>query len=156
MAFNWLLPLRIAQAVFTIIVLGLVSFVSNWWTNHWFADSPAEVNFLIFTSVWTLLALGYLLLAPWKFPAAAHKYAVLAVEALTMLFWFAGFIAIAVWLDNRVCFGTVCDSARAATAFAAFEWAIFFGTVTLAALHVWRTRSTAEKGPAPEMQTQNA
>ncbi|KAK8169368.1 marvel domain-containing protein [Phyllosticta citrichinensis] len=156
MAFNWLLPLRIAQAVFTIIVLGLVSFVSNWWTNHWFATSPAEINFLIFTSVWTLLVLGYLLIAPWKFPAAAHKFAVLAVEALTMLFWFAGFIAVAVWLDNRVCFGTVCDSARAATAFAAFQWAIFVGTMTLAALHVWHTRSTAEKGPAPEMQAQNA
>lgn len=66
--------------------------------------------------------LAYLIIAPWKVPVAANKYAILAVEALTMLFWFAGFIAIAVWLDNRVCFGTVCDSARAATAFAAFEW----------------------------------
>lgn len=64
----------------------------------------------------------YLVVAPARFPAAAHKFAILGVEALTMLFWFAGFIALAVWLDDRVCFGSVCASAKAATVFAAFEW----------------------------------
>lgn len=96
--------------------------VCNWWTSHWLAASPAEVNYLIFVSVWTILALAYLIVAPARFPAAAHKFLILIVEALTMIFWFAGFIALAVWLTNRVCFGSVCASARAATVFSAFEW----------------------------------
>lgn len=96
--------------------------MATWWSGHWYDWSPSQVNFLVFTSVWTLLALAYLVIAPWKFPTAAHKYAVLAVEALTMLFWFAGFIALAVFLTDRPCYGTVCNDAKALTVFAAFEW----------------------------------
>lgn len=96
--------------------------VANWWSGYWHAYSPSEVNFLIFASVWTLLALIYLILAPWRFPTFAHMFAILAVEALTMLFWFAGFVALAVFLGDRVCFGSVCSCAKAATVFAAFEW----------------------------------
>jgi len=62
------------------------------------------------------------MLAPMRFPRFAHRFAILAVEALTMLFWFAGFIALAVFLAGRVCYGSVCGSAKAATVFAAFEW----------------------------------
>lgn len=96
--------------------------VADWWSKYWHAYSPSEINFLIFASVWSLLALVYLILSPWKFPTAAHKFGILAAEALTMLFWFAGFIALAVFLTDRVCVGRVCDSAKAATVFAAFEW----------------------------------
>ncbi len=86
-------------------------------------DSPSQNNFLIFTSLWTLLALIYLTLSPWLFPRAAHKFAILAIEALTMLFWFAGFIALAVFLSRLLtCGGNACRSARAACVFAAFEW----------------------------------
>lgn len=79
---------------------------------------------MLFTSVWTILTLVYLIIAPWKMPnhPAAHKFVILAAEALAMLFWFAGFIALAVFLTDRLCFGRVCDAAKAATAFGAFEW----------------------------------
>lgn len=56
------------------------------------------------------------------FAAAAHKFGILAAEALTMLFWFAGFIAMAVWLTDRLCYGSICNAAKAATVFAAFTW----------------------------------
>jgi len=82
------------------------------------------VNFLIFTSVWTLLAVAYLAITPGRFPTAAHKYGILAAEVLTMLFWFAGFIALAVLLTDIGC-GTrrgVCAAATAGDVFAAFEW----------------------------------
>jgi len=46
----------------------------------------------------------------------------LGVETLTMLFWFAGFVALAVFLGDRVCFGHVCSAAKAAAVFGAFEW----------------------------------
>jgi len=98
--------------------------VANWWSGYWHHGAPSEVGFLVFTSVWTLLALLYLGLAPMFFAAAAHKFGILAAEALTMLFWFAGFIAMAVWLTDRLCYGSICNAAKAATVFAAFEWSV--------------------------------
>ena len=85
--------------------------------------SPSQVNFLVFTSVWTLLATAYLALTPIYMPRAAHKFVILAIEAVTMIFWFAGFIALAVFLSGlNLCLGNVCRSAEAATVFGAFEW----------------------------------
>jgi len=86
--------------------------------------SPSQINFLLFDAVWTLLALLYLTLVPWRFSdtRAHHKFAILGVEVLTMLFWFAGFVALAVFLSDRVCFGHVCSAAKAAAVFGAFEW----------------------------------
>ncbi|KAI9691947.1 MAG: hypothetical protein M1820_009655 [Bogoriella megaspora] len=124
MAILWTLPARITQVVFAIIVLGLTAYVANWWNRWYHHMSPSEINFLIFSSVWSLLALAYLVLAPWRFPDAAHKFAVLAVEGVTMIFWFAGFVSAAVFLSNRACYGRVCNVAKAGTAFAAFEWPV--------------------------------
>jgi hypothetical protein len=40
-----------------------------------------------------------------------------------MLFWFAGFIALAVFISNLLfCRGDVCRAAQAATVFGALEW----------------------------------
>lgn len=98
--------------------------VANWWSGYWHDTSPSQVNYLIFCSVWTILALGYLIVVPWRFSetVAHQKFAILGVEAVTMIFWFAGFIALAVFLADRVCFGHVCSAAKAAAVFAAFEW----------------------------------
>lgn len=98
--------------------------VANWWHTNWYASSLSQVNFLVFTSVWTLLALVYLVVVPWRFSdtVAHHKFAILAAEAVTMLFWFAGFIALAVFLTDRVCYGIVCGAVIAGNVFAAFEW----------------------------------
>jgi hypothetical protein len=96
--------------------------VAHWWTGYWRLFSPSEIKYLIFASVWTLLAVLYLALAPLKFPRFAHTYAILAVDAVTMIFWFAGFIALAVFLGDRVCYGNVCNCAKTAAVFAAFEW----------------------------------
>ena len=93
--------------------------------------SPGEVNFAIFSSVWTILALIYLIVVPWRFSEtkASHKYAILSVEAVTMIFWFAAFLALAVFLGDRICFGSVCSAAKAATVFSAFEWYVPQSTV---------------------------
>ena len=98
--------------------------VAHWWSNYWHAISPGQVNILIFDAVWTMLALAYLVIVPWRFSEtrAHHKFAILAAEAITMIFWFAGFLALAVFLGNRVCFGHVCSAAKAAAVFGAFEW----------------------------------
>jgi hypothetical protein len=60
----------------------------------------------------------------------------LALEGLTMLYWFGGFVALAVFLSDRICFGTVCDVARASTAISAVNWLVWtvtfgFGVFTM-------------------------
>ena len=100
-------------------------------------DSPSEINFLIFVAIWTLLVLAFLLLAPKFFPKAAHNLVILALELITMIFWFAGFVALAVDVGAYGCdvledirgdeideCQTADASAKAACAFAAFTWLV--------------------------------
>ncbi|KAI5367920.1 Putative Marvel domain-containing protein [Septoria linicola] len=155
-----ILGIRVAQAICALIVLGLSAYVADWWRsayNYLDVGSPSQVNFLIFCAVWALLALIYLILVPWKFATSVlhHKFAILGVEAVTMLFWFAGFIALAVFMTGRGCIGSVCQSARAAVVFAAFSWVLWAATTALATLHVLRNRGTAasRKGD-PNLQVQ--
>lgn len=100
--------------------------VSSWWTTHWRQSSPSEVNFLIFTPAWSLLALIPLLLIPLRFShllnTPAGRYGLFALESLTMLYWFTGFVALSVFLSDRICFGMVCDIARASAGVSAFSW----------------------------------
>ena len=64
----------------------------------------------------------YLSLTSWKLERFAHPWIIAGVESLTMLFWFAGFIAAAVFVTHlNLCAGHGCSSAKAATVFAAFE-----------------------------------
>ncbi|KAH6718279.1 membrane-associating domain-containing protein [Leptodontidium sp. 2 PMI_412] len=158
MGFNYailILPIRVVQAVFALIVLGTLAYTAN----KTF-DSPSEVNFLIFASIWTLLALVYLLLAPAKFPEFAHKFAILGVEAVTMIFWFAGFIALSDLLGDWECgssFGRqikICRTSIAGDVFAAFEWVLFAITTGIAALHAWKNKgeTTVKQDPVAEAQ----
>ena len=79
---------------------------------------------MLFCSVWTLLAVAYLVLTPSRFPQAAHKYAILGVEAITMIFWFAAWVAVAsLWGDLRCgSRGGTCGAGTAAIVFSAFIW----------------------------------
>jgi Membrane-associating domain len=98
--------------------------VASWYNNNTLYSSPDRVDFLIFVGIWTaLLVIPFLTLTPRYFPKIAHPFAILAIEAVTMIFWFAGFIAHAVFLTSLLhCNGNVCRSAQAATVFGAFEW----------------------------------
>lgn len=107
-----------ALAVLSIIELGLTAYVAN--ATNGFIDSN---NFLVFCSVWSLLVLAYLLLAP-RFapPPFFHRLAPPAVLAVTTLFWFAGAIAAAAYLGAPRCHNSVCSSLQAAIAFGFFIW----------------------------------
>jgi len=98
--------------------------VASWWNRYTVYASPDRVNFLIFVGIWTaLLVIPFLTLSPRFFPKIAHPFAILAIEAVTMIFWFAGFIAHAVFVTQLLyCRGNVCRCAQAATVFGAFEW----------------------------------
>ena len=65
----------------------------------------------------------YLLVAPMKFPRMAPVLAVLAFDAITMLFWFAAFVALAVWKsDLSLPKGRLYHTLVAGIVFGAFEW----------------------------------
>jgi len=142
MAFAFTLPIRIVQGVLALLDLILLSYSANRWNAGWRYASPSEVNFLIFCSVWTLLAVAYLVIAPTRFPNTAHKFAILGVEAVTMIFWFAGWVALAVLLGEIGTRGySAAQAAAAGTAFGAIEFLLFAATTIMAALHVHRTRN---------------
>jgi hypothetical protein len=70
---------------------------------------------------------------------ATHPWATLAVEAVTTLFFFAGFIAMSVFLSKLLfCRGSVCSAARADAVFAAFAWLSWSATTVLVALETFR------------------
>jgi hypothetical protein len=161
MEFGFLIyPIRALQALFSIIVLSVLSYgtqspplplplpflspspsspppslipfpASHSWTSqlNW---TPSRISFLIFASAWTLLALLYLVLVPRFSKAEIHRHGLLVIESLTTIFWFAGFIALAVFLgDGRSCDGSwgPCRAAEAGDVFAAFEWYVVGGLV---------------------------
>ncbi|KAF4630272.1 hypothetical protein G7Y89_g7863 [Cudoniella acicularis] len=134
----FIFPLRIAQVIFAIIVLGIMAYVVNWFNTYAFflfaSSSPSQANFLLFTSIWTLLVLVYLIIAPVRFQSFAHKYAILGVES---------------GLD-------VCGASEAGVAFSAFEWLLFLISTAMAAMHCWNTKdsSNTTHGPAIEVQHQ--
>ncbi|KAF2750125.1 hypothetical protein M011DRAFT_396754 [Sporormia fimetaria CBS 119925] len=147
----FILPLRGVQALFSIIVLGLTAYLVDD-ARHWWWSSPDSVDFLLFTSVWTLLVVAYLVLVPSRFPQFAHKYAILAVEAVTMIFWFAGWVAVAaLWGDTRCRHSTWCSCGIAAIIFGALTWLTFVATTVFAGLHVRRT-ARSDTAPPPQMQ----
>ncbi|KAH8811182.1 membrane-associating domain-containing protein [Xylogone sp. PMI_703] len=136
---RWIFPVRVVQAVFDIIILGLMAYIVNDWA--WGTWSPSQANFMLFCSVWTILALVYLVFAPIHFPTTAHKLGIFAAEFVTMVFWFAGFIALAVLLNDVAC-GTrwgPCRAGIAACVFGGLEWLLFAATTIMSGLHVWRT-----------------
>lgn len=84
---------------------------------------------MLFTTIWTIFpALTYLVLAPRFLPLSANNKIIhLAMDAITALFWFAGFIALAAWYgDHDYCLGSFCGVVVATCVFGAFEWYVVF------------------------------
>ncbi|KAJ6540294.1 membrane-associating domain-containing protein [Mycena capillaripes] len=127
--------LRVAQALLALGVLITTAFIANQYDMGG-GGSPSQVNFLLFASVWTLvLALPYLTFSYRYFPDAAHKFGIFAAEFVTMIFWFGGFIALAVFTTIFLgCSAPVCGAAQAATTLAAFEWVLFMTRSACASL----------------------
>lgn len=127
---NLILPLRIAQAILALIVLGLAGYCVDALGHY------PEAAFLVFTSVWSFLVLAYLLVTPMYYPEMHNRWVVVGSEGVTMIFWFAGFIAIAdtTSASRFKCFGEGCrvlSCAKAAAAMGAFAWIAWSATLAL-------------------------
>ncbi|MCJ1370772.1 hypothetical protein MMC20_001985 [Loxospora ochrophaea] len=135
-----------AAAVFAIIEIGLTAKAISFFEGCSALDDDfgfigdvcftfPQARFLLFTSLWTLLVVIYLFLSL-KIVALANKIVLLALLTLTTLFWFAGFIAMAVWDGANVgsCTAGICSDVVAAAVFGAFEWLIFLASDALTAM----------------------
>jgi hypothetical protein len=85
---------------------------------------PSQISFLIFVSIWSLLVVGWQILTPRYAEKLAHKFVILALDAVTAIFWFAGFIALSVATPALPEFYVYSDyrTQQAACAFGAFAW----------------------------------
>ncbi|RDL38271.1 Uncharacterized protein BP5553_02611 [Venustampulla echinocandica] len=157
MKLDFMLPVRVAQGVFAFVIIVLSSYVAHWYDAEILIASPSQVNFLIFLPLFSMISIAYLVLAPILMPRASHPFVHLAVEAVNTLFYFAGFIALAVFISKLVfCRGTVCGAARAASAFAGFSWLLWTGTTALVILKMMKggpSKSNNEKANHPMSQS---
>jgi hypothetical protein len=133
-----------SSLVFSIIELGLAGYVVSAWSgSHRVAyydpfgggysyenvdvSTPAILDFLIFTAVWTMLVTGAALLLPWFFTRKGFSSKLnmilgivfTAVFFLTMVFWLASFADITSYLGGGT---STSDYLNAIIAFAVLLW----------------------------------
>lgn len=144
-------PARALQAVFAITTLAINGYVSHWYFAHTHPSiCPNAPLFLLFVSSFTLLALPYLFFNPplsithanrSSNPKYFNKWVVLALDSIICIFWFAGWLDLAVFRGNLIlCGGHVCGFMAWGAGIGAVGWLAFVATTVLATLHVIRTR----------------
>jgi len=152
MAFGVLLPIRIAQGIFSIVVMGLSAYVAHWYDNDTLTASPSQINFLIFVPLFSFVSLVYLELSPRFLAKASHPIIHLSISLLTTLFYFAGFVALSVFLGKLLfCRGNVCAAARADAAFAAFSWMLWTASTALLAIEMFRSSGSSSSNGEKRM-----
>lgn len=140
----WIFILRIIQAIFNVIVLGLAANAAD----YYYLDG---YGMAIFTFIWTLLFLLYIFLTPRFFPRFYYFWGHIAFEATVWVFWLVTFALLAhytrawsgIGYGYRWWGGGLVDSTRAATAFAVLNWVLF--SVTLGAT-IFLSRSATVDG----------
>lgn len=121
---------HIVAAVLSLVELGLTAYIvsvydGTYYSGYYYNNnaSPDRVNFMLFNAVWSLLVLAYVGLTPLYLKSIFHRLAAMALVAITMIFWFAGAVALAVWVGMPRCYGNnFCQSLQAAVAFGFFLW----------------------------------
>ena len=108
--------------------------VTAWYHAHTVnSNAPASVLFTLTAAVLTLLALPYLFFNP-ALSVTHHgknsgryfnKYAVLTIDSILMMLWFAAFIDLAVFQHRLLlCGGHVCQVMAGGSAVGAISWLV--------------------------------
>lgn len=135
MAYGFVPIVHLVAVVLSIIELGLTAFDVSVFHGYFYNDgvyydgdsSPSQLNFMLFNSIWSLAVLAYIGITPLFMAHFFYKLASLALESITMLFWFAGSIAVAIWLGVPNCGGdTSCGAFQAAVVFGFFLWYVLY------------------------------
>lgn len=127
-----ILGIRAAQLSFAFIVMGLTAYVAHWYNVDTMTTSPSQINWLLAVSLFTIISVLYLELTPRFLPRFSHPLVALGLETGNALFYFSGFIALAVFMSRLLfCRGSVCHSAQAAIAFGAMEFLLWTASAAL-------------------------
>ncbi|OTA57292.1 hypothetical protein K449DRAFT_437571 [Hypoxylon sp. EC38] len=127
-----ILGIRAAQLVFAIIVMALTAYVAHWYNVDTLTSSPSQINWLLAVSIFTIVSVAYLELTPRFVPRLSHQMVAVGIEATNAVFYFSGFIALAVFMSRLLfCRGSVCGAARASIAFGAFEFLLWTASLII-------------------------
>ncbi|CAK7233169.1 hypothetical protein SCUCBS95973_008503 [Sporothrix curviconia] len=142
MAYGFVGIVHIAAIVFAVVELGLTAYCVSVWDRAYTNSSPSILNFMLFNAIWSILVLLYIGVTPLYFTRVFHRLASLALEWITMIFWFAGSIALAVDFGGPYNCGNdhYCGSIEAAIAFGFFLWALFCVLVVVDTIESLRSR----------------
>lgn len=106
----------------------------NWYKTITSQEPPSSISFILFAAVFSILSILGLEVCPKVAPGLSHPYASLAVEALNTVFYFAGFITVAVFLGSLTfCVGTVCTASRVDSAIAAAAFCAWIASTIITA-----------------------
>lgn len=115
------------------------STVINWYLLRTSHASPSPFNFLVFAPAFSIVSIVYLELGPRYASWMTHPFASLALEAINTIFYFGGFIALAIFLSKLVfCTGAVCAVARATSILAATEFVSWIATTMILAKDIFK------------------
>ncbi|KAK3386952.1 hypothetical protein B0H63DRAFT_143620 [Podospora didyma] len=146
--------IRIFQVIYSFVILGLSAYVTDWYNSTTLTASPSQINFLLFASLWSLLSVACIEVVPKFFPRASNMYIALGVEVTNVLFWFAGWVGLAVFLGQLLfCRGTVCHAAQADVVFSSLQCVQWGFTAFILGVDVFKLgfRKPAQAGPAGPM-----
>jgi hypothetical protein len=169
------LIIRIVQLVLALLTLGLVGHSVNYWTGGQYgvalsgyagAIVQAEIapaSFVIFCCVWTFLVNGYLVGTTLWLPVAYNMWAQLSAEAVTVIFWLAGWASLASYVSSKADYArsavdfpegtpdkyktegnkyfTAWATAASGAAFGAIIWVLFIVTFVTFCLSLHRHRN---------------
>merc|ERR1712000_651671 len=92
-----------------------------------------------FAPIFSIFSLAYLTLAPRFIPRYTNPFVSLAIEFLNTIFYFAGFIALAVFLSKLLfCNGTVCAVGRSTSIVAAADFSCWIATMMIEAKTIFK------------------
>lgn len=118
--------------------------------DFWWSGAPSRFSFMLFNSIWSIPVLAYVALTPRFLERFYHGLAAFGLVAVTTLFWFAGSVALAVWIGVGRCGGnSFCQSIQAAVAFGFFIFALFAALTVFAGLGAFRGGARADTTRKP-------
>ncbi|RYP22564.1 hypothetical protein DL765_001622 [Monosporascus sp. GIB2] len=137
------IALRAAQLVSALATLALTAYVADWYNSDNLTASPAQINWLLACSVFSVWSIGYLEGAKRFYPRALHPSAALCLECVNALFHLFSFVYLAVFISRLLfCWGSVCGAARGGVAFGVLGFLFWVASAALAAGEVIRGRTS--------------
>ncbi|KAJ5372379.1 hypothetical protein N7517_004385 [Penicillium concentricum] len=136
------LGLRAWEFIWSLLIMALIGNM----IAEAFAGNPGTVNYAIYTSVFSMFTLFYLVPASFNLDWALHPIIMIVLDVLNCIFFFCAAIALAAKLECHSCSNTDylnrneitngsnnkekrCREAQASVAFLWFGWACYMASV---------------------------